>query len=168
MGIIVNGFLIGSKKSAGGINFYKRMGKTCFRNKPTLSKDYVPSSAQTLQRNVMKFCGNLAKATENNLILMKGGWGGNKKSTGETNYNNIVRALVYGITRNWGNRDVRRRGSESRKRKDHGREVFRDRNAAHTFSIQRISAFRNHNGDGNGRSYAGRGYGRRVQKLSRR
>lgn len=101
MGIIVNGFLIGSKKSAGGINFYKRMGKTCFRNKPTLSKDYVPSSAQMLQRDVMKFCGNLAKATENNLILMKGGWGGNKKSTGETNYNNIVRALVYGITRDY-------------------------------------------------------------------
>ena len=79
MGIIVNGFLIGSKKSAGGINFYKRMGKTCFRNKPTLSKDYVPSSAQMLQRNVLKFCGNPADAPENTILMMEGGWGGIKK-----------------------------------------------------------------------------------------
>lgn len=99
MGIIQSGFLISAKKSAGGINFYQAGGQTRFRNKPQVSKSYVPSSAQVLQRNVVAAVGRWLSGSAVNRQLIAALWGGGGKTPAMSNFSNIVRFFVRQITR---------------------------------------------------------------------
>ena len=53
---ILNSVLVGkSRKSAGNITTYQRIGVSCFRQKPTLSPGYKPTVPQLMQQKVFKF-----------------------------------------------------------------------------------------------------------------
>lgn len=55
MGILNSVALGKSRKSAGNITFYKRLGVGCFRQKPSANPSYRPSIAQSMQQKVFKF-----------------------------------------------------------------------------------------------------------------
>ena len=98
MGIITNGFLVGSKKSAGGINFLRIKGQQVFRNKPQVSANYVPSHAQILQRSLQS---SLTKAIKNNeqlQNLINYGW--DRHIIKRTNSNEFQRDALRLFTRN--------------------------------------------------------------------
>lgn len=55
MGILRSVALGKSRKSAGELTFYNRIGVACFRQKPTLSPGYKPSVPQRMQQSVFRF-----------------------------------------------------------------------------------------------------------------
>lgn len=102
MGKVVTGLMIGTTRSAGGINFYKRRGEQCFRNKPVLPEGYVPSEAQQLQKNLFSYVNDFAKSTGNMRLLLSAGWGGLKRTQGASNLNNFVGYYIRTVTRDEG------------------------------------------------------------------
>lgn len=97
MGIITNGFLIGAKKSAGGINFLRLKGQQVFRNKPQVSAGYVPTPAQVLQRSLQ---AELTRSVRENLTLrnlIAYGW--DRHHTKRSNANEFQREALRLFTR---------------------------------------------------------------------
>lgn len=97
MGIITNGFLIGSKKSAGGINFLRVKGQQIFRNKPQVSANYVPSPAQVLQRSLQSELTRSIRNSEVLRDLIASGWG--RHVAKRTNANEFQREALRLFTR---------------------------------------------------------------------
>lgn len=97
MGIITNGFLIGSRKSAGGINFLRLKGQQVFRNKPQVSAQYVPSGAQVVQRSLQAALTKAIKADADILMLVSGGW--DRHDAKRTNMNEFMRFAARVFTR---------------------------------------------------------------------
>lgn len=97
MGIVSNGFLIGARKSSGGINFLKIRGQQVFRNKPQISKDYVPSSAQVLQRSLQSALTKGIRANDTLQALIASGW--DRHVVKYTNANEFQREALRLFTR---------------------------------------------------------------------
>lgn len=97
MGIVTNGFLIGARKSSGGINFLKIRGQQVFRNKPQISKDYVPSAAQVLQRSLQSALTRGIRANDVLQELIASGW--DRHVVKYTNANEFQREALRLFTR---------------------------------------------------------------------
>lgn len=97
MGIITNGFLIGAKKSAGGINFLKLRGQQVFRNKPQISASYVPTPAQILQRSLQSALTRSLKESSEIQTLIGAGW--DRHDRKRTNANEFQRDALRLFTR---------------------------------------------------------------------
>lgn len=100
MGIINSGFLIKVRKSAGGINFYNRLGVQCFRNKPQISPNYVPTVSQRFQRTTFGMVAAFIMSSDHLQELIDGGWGMKSGKTGATNRNRFTKAVLDAISRN--------------------------------------------------------------------
>lgn len=99
MAVIYNGLIISTRKSAGGMNFYKRKGVQCLRNKPVRSAGYVQSAAQNQQNSVFRLVSNFKNDTPNMEVLVRGGWGESVRGKGRTPFNNFSSELLKAITR---------------------------------------------------------------------
>lgn len=99
MAVIYNGLIISTRKSAGGMNFYKRKGVQCLRNKPVRSAGYVQSAAQNQQNSVFRLVSDFKNNTPNVDVLVRGGWGESVRGKGRTPFNNFSSALLKAITR---------------------------------------------------------------------
>lgn len=99
MAVIYNGLIISTRKSAGGMNFYKRKGIQCLRNKPVRSAGYVQSAAQNQQNSVFRLVSDFKNNTPNVDVLVRGGWGESVRGKGRTPFNNFSSALLKAITR---------------------------------------------------------------------
>lgn len=97
MGIIQNGFLIGAKKSAGGITFARVKGQQTFRNKSQVSANYVPTAAQNLQRSLQASVTTAVRSSRVLLELALSGW--NRHPLKRTNENEFIREAVRLFTR---------------------------------------------------------------------
>lgn len=99
MAVIYNGLIISTRKSAGGMNFYKRNGIQCLRNKPVRSAGYKESAAQAQQNSVF----SLVSAFKNNAVgmepLIRGGWGASVRGKGRTAFNNWSSEVLKAVTR---------------------------------------------------------------------
>lgn len=99
MAVIYNGLMISTRKSAGGMNFYKRNGVQCLRNKPVRSAGYKESPAQAQQNSVF----SLVSAFKNNAVgmepLIRGGWGASVRGKGRTAFNNWSSEVLKAVTR---------------------------------------------------------------------
>lgn len=99
MAVIFNGLIISTRKSAGGMNFYKRNGVQCLRNKPVRSAGYKESPAQAQQNSVF----SLVSAFKNNAVgmepLIRGGWGASVRGKGRTAFNNWSSEVLKAVTR---------------------------------------------------------------------
>ncbi len=99
MAVIYNGLIISTRKSAGGMNFYKRNGVQCLRNKPVRSAGYKESAAQAQQNSVF----SLVAAFKNNAVgmepLIRGGWGASVRGKGRTPFNNWSSEVLKAVTR---------------------------------------------------------------------
>lgn len=99
MAVIYNGLIISTRKSAGGMNFYKRNGVQCLRNKPVRSTGYKESAAQAQQNSVF----SLVSAFKNNAVgmepLIRGGWGASVRGKGRTAFNNWSSEVLKAVTR---------------------------------------------------------------------
>lgn len=99
MAVIYNGLIISTRKSAGGMNFYKRNGIQCLRNKPVRSSGYKESPAQAQQNSVF----SLVSAFKNNAVgmepLIRGGWGASVRGKGRTAFNNWSSEVLKAVTR---------------------------------------------------------------------
>lgn len=99
MGVINSGVMISARKSAAGLNWYKRKGVQCFRAKPQISPDYEPTTAQINQRQLFGTLGLFIKGAPAMRWLVAYGWGGVGSKTGRTKQNNILSELVGRVSR---------------------------------------------------------------------
>lgn len=99
MATIVNGLLISARKSAGGMNFYKRLGVQCIRNKPVRNPGYVQSAAQDQQNSVFSLVSAFKNSTAGMDALIRGGWGASVSGKGRTPFNNWSSAVLKAVTR---------------------------------------------------------------------
>lgn len=102
MATLVNGLLISARKSAGGMNFYKRLGVQCLRNKPVRNPGYVQSAAQDQQNSVFALVCAFKNSTAGMDALIRGGWGASVSGKGRTPFNNWSSAVLKAVTRDGG------------------------------------------------------------------
>lgn len=99
MAVIYNGLIISTRKSAGGMNFYKRNGIQCLRNKPVRSAGYKESPAQAQQNSVFSLVSAFKNAAIGMEPLIRGGWGASVRGKGRTAFNNWSSEVLKAVTR---------------------------------------------------------------------
>lgn len=99
MGVIINGLLISTRKSVGGVNFYKRNGVQCLRSKPVRNAGYVSSPAQAQQNSVFTYVTAFKSTAVGMEPLIRGGWGASVKGKGRTAFNNWSSEVLRAVTR---------------------------------------------------------------------
>lgn len=129
MAIISNGFLISARKSAGGLNLYKRKGVQCLRNKPVRNPGYQASAAQAQQNTVFSLVTAFKASVAGMDALIRGGWGEAVKGKGRTSFNNWSSAVLSAITRSEDGRLLRgdARATSIAAFETNPGKVFRDR-----------------------------------------
>lgn len=92
---ILNSVLVGkSRKSAGNITTYQRIGVSCFRQKPTLSPGYKPTVPQLMQQKVFKFFKQNLDASGLMSIVNLYFDAKPRKGKSETRYNMFYRSFM--------------------------------------------------------------------------
>lgn len=94
MGILNSVALGKSRKSAGNITFYNRLGVGCFRQKPSANPSYRPSVAQSMQQKVFKFFKANVDASAIQSLLKLTFDAKNKAGKSQTMYNMFYKSFM--------------------------------------------------------------------------
>lgn len=99
MGIIRSGTMISAAKSAGGLNYYKRKGVQCFRNKATLPADHVPTEAQSSQQTVYRLARQLLRGSAAMRWMVRNGFGESTRGGSQSAYNAAMSVISLATSR---------------------------------------------------------------------